>query len=164
VLVRVERPTAIPLESLHGRKDALARALRFTVRDVLPASALGEFSLEAQQGDVRAVFVPLAELQGELDLDGRVNTVLLSVGIDADAGVGTALASTVRQRATLDDVGLTLTVLDDRGVVAVGSAAGLLNDAQARAVTEAAADEGLRTIPVLTYLANTMRRGGREIP
>ena len=164
VLVRVERPTAIPLESLHGRKDDLGRALRFTVRAILPASALGDFSLEPQQGDVRAVFVPLGELQDELELAARVNTVLFSIVPGGDANATAALEEGVRQHATLDDMGLTLTVLDERHAVAVGSSAGLLTDAQAVAAAAAAADGGLGTVPVLTYLANTLRRGDREIP
>ena len=43
-----------------------------------PPSQLGDFSLEAQQGDVRALFVPLARLQGELAIEGRVNALLVS--------------------------------------------------------------------------------------
>jgi putative ABC transport system permease protein len=164
VLVRVERPSAIPLESLHGRKDDLARALRFTVRDVLRASELGEFSLEPQQGEVRAAFVPLQELQDELELTRRVNTILLSVSDDAEAEAASALAAAVRRRATVEDLGLTLTVLAGREMLAVGSASGLLTDAQARAAAVAAADGGMRSVPLLTYLANTLRRGDREIP
>ena len=60
VLLRVQRPSDIPLESLHGRKDDVGRTIRLTVREVLSPSELGEFSLQPQQGDVRAAFVPLA--------------------------------------------------------------------------------------------------------
>lgn len=164
VLIRVERPSAIPLESLHGRKDDLARALRLTVRGVLPASELGEFSLEAQQAEVRAVFVPLRELQDDLELWARVNTILFSAGADVDGAAMVALQAAVRERATLDDLGLTLAVLDTRNTLNVGSASGLLTDAQASAAAGAAAAAGMRSVPVLTYLANTLRRGDREIP
>ena len=34
MLVRVQRPSDIPLESLHGRKDDVGRTLRLTVRAV----------------------------------------------------------------------------------------------------------------------------------
>jgi putative ABC transport system permease protein len=164
VLVRVEQPSAIPLESLHGRKDDLARALRFTVRRVLPPSELGDFSLEPQQGEVRAAFVPLRELQDELELTTRVNTILWSVSAGAEAQPTSELEAAVRRRATLEDLGLTLTVLADREMLAVGSASGLLTDAQARAAVGAAAEGGMRSMPLLTYLANTLRRGDREIP
>src|SRR5688572_28098431 len=62
ILVRVSRPSEVPLESLHGRKDDLGRTLRLTVDAVIPPEALGEFTLEAQQGDVLAVFVSLSRL------------------------------------------------------------------------------------------------------
>ena len=78
VLVRVQRPSAIPLESMHGRKDDVGRTLRLQVGAVLPAAELGEFSLQPQQGDVRAVFVPLARLQQEIELPDRVNVMLVS--------------------------------------------------------------------------------------
>ena len=56
ILVRIQRPTDIPLESLHGQRDNLGRSMRLTVANVVPADSLGEFSLEAQQGEVAAVF------------------------------------------------------------------------------------------------------------
>src|SRR5258706_479564 len=80
VLVRVERPSAIPIESLHGRKDDAGRTLRLNVRAILGADALGDFSLRPQQGSVRAIFVPLKRLQQDLDLGGRVNTLLIAAG------------------------------------------------------------------------------------
>ena len=54
VLIRVQRPSDIPLESLHGRKDDLGRTVRLTVRGIPSAAELGEFSLQPHQGDVRA--------------------------------------------------------------------------------------------------------------
>ena len=58
ILVRVQRPTDIPLESLHGRRDEVGQTLRLTIRRVIPADLLGEFSLDATQSEIRAVFVP----------------------------------------------------------------------------------------------------------
>src|SRR6185295_16733858 len=78
IVVRVERPSMIPIESLQGRKDQLGRTLRLTVRAVLSAPDLGDFSLRPQQGDVRAIFVPLRELQRQLDQVSAVNALLVS--------------------------------------------------------------------------------------
>src|SRR6185503_6654455 len=83
VLVRIERPSAIPIESLHGRKEDAGRTLRLNVRAILGAADLGEFSLRPQQGAIRAVFVPLARLQQDLQLTGRVNTLLVTDRGDA---------------------------------------------------------------------------------
>lgn len=164
VLVRVQRPSDLPLESVHGRRDDLGLTLRLTVRDVVPASAMGEFSLEPGQADVRAVFVPLTRLQEEFDIGRRVNTVLVAARPGQVEDSTTALEAAVRRAATLDDIGLTVQVLGERGQLAVGARAGLLTGPQAAAATDAGASLGLPVVPVLTYLANTLRHDEREIP
>ena len=63
VLLRIEQPSDIPVESLHGRKEDPGRTIRLNVKSVLPRASLGEFSLRPQQGPVRAIFVPLSFLQ-----------------------------------------------------------------------------------------------------
>ena len=120
VLLRVERPSAVPIESLHGRKDDLARSMRLTVGAIIGPEQLGEFSLRPQQGRVHAVFVPLKRLQQELDLDGRVNTLLVSeppAGSIHPAGRTPAslLEQLVRKRAALEDSGLTVRVVPPGG-------------------------------------------------
>ena len=169
VLVRVQRPSDIPLESVHGRKDDLGRTLRLTVRAVVAAVDVGEFSLEAQQADVRALFVPLSQLQEELEVGSRVNTILVSALGTAGAAAGEAAAvpaleAFVRRRAALEDLGLNVRTLNDRGLLSVGSEAGLLDDVRAAAAAQAVEDAGMQGAPVFTYLANTLRRGDFEIP
>ena len=73
ILLRIPKPSSIPLESLHGRRDDAIRTIRLTVGQVGR-----EFSLRPQQGDVRAVYVPLARLQRDLNQPGKVNTLLVS--------------------------------------------------------------------------------------
>ncbi|HEX5110291.1 MAG TPA: FtsX-like permease family protein [Vicinamibacterales bacterium] len=162
ILVRVQRPTDVPLESLHGRKDDVGRTLRLTIAGILPASSLGEFSLEPQQADVVAVFVPLSRLQQEIETAGRVNTLLVSSAGRADAGDRT-LEDLVRAHTTLDDFGLTIKRDEKRNRITLGSAGGLLDDRQA-AAAEAARGTGMRAQPLMTYLANTLRVGDRETP
>jgi putative ABC transport system permease protein len=163
VLVRVERPSAIPLETLHGRKDNVGRTVRLAVRAILPPEAFGDFSLQPQQGDVRVVFVSLRRLQQDLDAAGRVNTLLVanrqhSASLSADA-----LQTLIRDRFQLEDVGLTVRAISS-GAIAIESAAGLLDDPRATAVDRAAAANGVKTQPILTYLANSMRSGARQVP
>ena len=164
ILVRVQRPSDLPLESVHGRKDDLGRTLRLTVRAALPSAAMGEFSLEAQQADVRAVFVPLPGLQRELEVGARVNTILVAASPERTDADLASLEALVRRHAVLDDIGLTLRTLDDRGLLSLGSRAGFLTDSQAAAAEAAGTRAGMSATPVFTYLANTLRRGDREIP
>ena len=66
---------------------------------------MGESTLRPQQDAVRAVFVPIARLQRDLDLAGRANVMLLSAKGDAapDAGAAERLLNAA---ATLPDFGL----------------------------------------------------------
>jgi ABC-type lipoprotein release transport system permease subunit len=169
VLVRVQRPSAIPLESLHGRKEDVGRTLRLQVAAVLPASELGEFSLQPQQGNVRAVFVPLARLQQEIELPGRVNVMLFSGQARQVRQVGerlrptSALEALIRKHAALEDIGLTLRTLDAQGVLSLESQGSLIDAPREEAAMAAAEAIGERR-PVLTYLVNDIRIGDRAIP
>ena len=162
ILVRVQRPSDMPLESLHGRKDDLGRTLRLTVRQVVPAAKMGEFSVDPRQGDVRAVFVPLSRMQRDLEIDGLVNAALVSAVPGTDAIP--ALERMVRRAASLEDIGLRVRTLDARGVVEIGSGMGLLDDGRVAAVRQAISSSGTQAQEVFTYLANGLRIGDRDVP
>ena len=157
LLLRVQKPSAIPVESLFGRKDEVARTVRLTVNATLPSDQLGEFAIRPQQSEVRALFVPLSQIQRDLGVTDRVNTVLVSGATDD------ALAATVRRAVTLEDLSATIAVSHDLAVV-VESSAGIVSDSLFTAATQAGSATGLQSIPVFTYLANTIRKGEREIP
>lgn len=162
VLVRVERPSAIPIESLHGQKEDAGRTLRLTVRAVLDRADLGEFSLRPQQGDVRAIFVPLKRLQQDLEQPGRVNALL--VGDRGGAANDDELYRGVKSYVRLDDFGMTVRTIEAQHAVALESSAGLLDRARSAAATQAAAAAGVAVRPVFTYLANALRSGDRQVP
>ena len=107
LLTRLQRPSQVPIESLFGRKDDVGRTIRLTLTGVLPREQLGEFALRPQQTDVRAIFAPLRRIQRDLDVRGKVNTVLL-------AG-GTGGIAALRAGLSLDDLGVQVSVLADRG-------------------------------------------------
>jgi len=157
-LVRIQRPSDMPLESLQGRKDDASRTVRAKIRGVLARPMLGEFSLQAQQGEVRAIFLPLALLQDELDMSGRVNTLLIAGG-----GESTTLEPVVRRLAAPDDLGLQVRTLPN-GAVVLDSRSGVLDDATARTAVDAAAELPATPQQLLTYLANNIKVGERELP
>ncbi len=164
ILVRVQRPTDIPLESLHGQRDTVGQSVRLTIARVLPVESLGEFSLEAQQGEVSAVFVPLSRLQRDLDIGGRVNTILVSSGLSPPADAAATLRDLVRRQAQLEDLGYLLETADPAGVLVVGATAGVLDDAHASAAMDALKGTAMQASPLFTYLANSIRLGEREVP
>ena len=159
VLLRVQKPSAIPIESLFGRKEDVGRTLRFTAREPLAAAALGEFSLRPQQGPVRAIFVPLARLARDLGQPGKVNTILI-----AGEGAAPPVEARLRERFTLEDLGLRVRALDAQRGASLESSAGILSDALADPALATPRKLGLRAEPIFTYLANSIRVGSREIP
>ena len=168
VLLRVQRPTAIPLESVQGRKDDLGRTLRLTVGAVLQPADLGEFSLQPQQGDVRAIFVPLSRLQQELDLEGRVNVLLVSVREPRDLQQSTSarlrLEELLRRTAALEDIGLRLRTLEPQALLSLEGDGALIGDTEESAAMTAAEALGVTPTPVLTYLVNSIRSSEGDIP
>lgn len=169
ILLRVRKPSDIPVESLHGRKDEVGSTVRMKSRGALSSSSLGEFSLRPQQGAVRAVFVSLSHLEKLLGREGRANTFLISVRDEVAGEARSEEASGVlhrllREHLTLADVGAKLRALDEGRGIALESDGGLLGDALAMKAREAAAHAGARATPILSYLANSIRANGREVP
>jgi ABC-type antimicrobial peptide transport system permease subunit len=158
LLTRLQKPSEIPLESLFSQKEDVGRTMRLTMEAALSRDELGEFSLRPQQGDVRALFVPLRRVQRDLDVNALVNTILIATGDRA------LERESVQRVVDLDDLGVTVEPTTDRSAIAIGSSGGIVNDALERASVETAGRLGFAPSTVFTYLANTIRIGDRRIP
>ncbi|HEX5885654.1 MAG TPA: ABC transporter permease [Pyrinomonadaceae bacterium] len=156
VLLRLEKPSDIPVESLHGRKEDPGRTIRLTVSGALAGDKLGEFSLQPQHGAVRAVFVSLSFLQKELEQEGKANTILLNQS--------SGIAGLLKNKATLEDLGLNLRILNNQQSISVESNSRVINEHVAAAVGQTAKALSLQTTPVLSYLANSISSGDRSTP
>jgi ABC-type lipoprotein release transport system permease subunit len=146
----------------------MGRTIRLTARDSLAASDLGEFSLRPSQGAVRAVFVSLARLQKDLEQAGKINTILFAEKQSGKNGPTTPgptlIAEILRDTFALEDLGIKLRVLDERRGVALESESAIISD-RLYADAKAAADKaGTTILPILSYLANSIRIGRREVP
>jgi ABC-type antimicrobial peptide transport system permease subunit len=159
IVVRLDKPSEIPVESLHGRKEDSVKAIRLSAGKTLTPEELGEFSLRPAQGRVRAVFVSRERLQRELGQPGKANLMLLA-GRASKSRVERALA----QKATLEDLGVRIKVLESQGQLALESGSMVLNAALLAAGEKAAASTGMQARAVLTYLVNSMKANGRETP
>ena len=182
LLLRVQKPSEIPIESLHSRKEDLGSTLRLTVREVLAGAGLGEFSVQPQQNAVRAVFVPLALLQKELDQENKVNLILLAKTSRADDEPKetrytevASLERILKHRTSLEDFGIKLRIAGEplsapavppgaQQSILVEHESKVLNDALAEAAREAADKSHLHITSVLSYLANRISFGERSIP
>ena len=167
LLVRVQKPSAIPVSSLHGRRDDLGRSMRLRIQEVLTPDTLGEFSFRPQQGFSRAVFINLGRMQRDLGIDRQANTLLLggaAAGMVETPGAVATVEAALRAHTRLEDLGLSVRVLEGPQALVVESAAGLLGDDVVEAARAAAAGAGMSDQPILTYLANEIRSGDRMAP
>jgi putative ABC transport system permease protein len=160
LVLRVAKPSEIPLSTVQGRRDEAGERIRLSVSRIADRGSLGEFSLAPAQGPALTMLVPLERLQRDLGAEARVNAFLVG-----PAGPMLAdLQQQVRNSASIDDYGLRLrTTVDERTVVAE-SRAGIMSAPLAEAISTAAADAGSRAEPVLVHLANSISVGPRSIP
>src|ERR1035437_5553180 len=146
ILLRIPKFSAIPLETLHGRKEDLGKTLRLTMSGAVQRP----FSLRAQQGDVRAVYVSLAHLQREVNQPRRVNTII------ATQGKLPALS--------LADMGIRLRPLEGPQCLSLETDSAVISNTLAYYASRTAQSLGLRAQPVLSYLANAIRIGAHRVP
>ena len=168
ILLRIEKPSDIPVESLHGRKEDPGKTIRLNVTSVLGGESIGEFSLQPQHGAVRTVFVSLAFLQREMEAEvgvGGINTILVSrqPGVQA-AEQNQKITALLKEKATLADLGLKLRLVNNGQSISLESNSKLINDYVADAAAEAAKMQSLSSSPISSYLANSINSGERSIP
>lgn len=161
VILRIEKPSAIPTESLHGRKENAGVTLRSTA-----SFSVSEFSLRPQQSGVKSVFIPLRRLQRSLEQDGKVNALLLKRRIRGAQSEDALAAArkTLSEVFSLADLGLRVRPLEGRDAIVLESDSALINETIAARAKETGNRLGLRPSPVLTYLANAISSGGRSVP
>ena len=171
LLLRIEKPSEIPIESLHSRKEDLGSTLRLTVRETLAADALGEFSVQPQQSAVRAVFVPLDLLQKTIDQERKVNLILVSETSRDPIRPGLSkraktklLRRILEDRTSLEDFGIKLRALDDQRGISLEHDSKMISDSLAKTARETANSLSFRSVPILSYLANSISSGERSIP
>jgi ABC-type antimicrobial peptide transport system permease subunit len=110
VSLRLQKPSAIPRETLLGRRDdkSVLDDWPLPVAKVLSADEPGDsFSLRPELEPPRTVFVPLAGVQKRLNLDRRCNAILVG-------GVHSPLVEPLRSHLQLADWGLVLRSPDTR--------------------------------------------------
>ncbi|HUE87589.1 MAG TPA: ABC transporter permease [Vicinamibacterales bacterium] len=163
ILLRIAKPTDIPLSHLQGRREDASRRVRLSVTRVADRSELGEFSLVPAQGPALSVFVSLSRLQQDLDSRGSANALLVRTAAPLGDPVG-AVRRALVPAVQLEDLGLKVRANEATTASILESRTGLLPEAVWKPAADRAADRGGTPVGVLTHLANSIRANGREIP
>ena len=178
VLVGIGGHEEIAAASLFGEKDDAGITIRREVAawpNPAPGVASGDFALFPEQGASRAVFLPLDDLRRIVDASdsgrdrasvARANALLIRASGQEDGGPedeAAALSAALAEDSSLDDRGLSLTGAAGGGFV-LESRSLVLADGVVEGALAAAGRTGAEAVPVLTYLATSIRSAGRETP
>ncbi len=168
LLVQIEKPSDVPIESLYGHKEDLGRTLRLNLRATLGAEMMGEFATRPQQTPVKAAFVPLQLLQKELQQEGRANLLLVSSAKDSaglsDTDRTAALKNLINRAATLEDYSVIARPLDQQRGISLERRSTLLEDELVETASAEASKNSAATVPILSYVANSITVGDRTVP
>ncbi|MFP4378861.1 MAG: FtsX-like permease family protein [Candidatus Sumerlaeia bacterium] len=161
VILRIQKPSAVPRETFLGEKDDTVITMRQTVKRILPDSSLGRFSLRPSQQRPMNLFIPKEEIQARMEREGMVNAIFAS-------GSDTTIQEALVQNADMENAGIILRetddyfVLESRRVFMGDYEQNLASDAT-KAV-RAETRESLHPDRVLSYLANGIAIGDKSIP
>ncbi len=162
VILRVGQNDDVPADSPWGRTSETVRNSRLTVREIIPAKGLGRFGLRPSQQLPLNAFVATETLQRALDEPDGVNALFI-LGAKAAQVPGAEDEKQLQALLdpTLEDYGLVLR-RTDRGYYQITSDRMLLSEALQQQLLQNL--EAYDARPAMTYLANTIADGDREIP
>ena len=172
VTLWIELPSAVPRDTLLGKKGDDSREITLTVSAVVPEdSGPSRFGLNPTQALPRNAFVDLQTLQERLDQEelkptrsdprgkpGKVNSLLVTE-VKSRETPGQLLQrynAEIKHALQIADLNLRLVHDDVLNCEVLESEQMILEDKLALAVTRAARDLKLQTSPVMVYLANRL--------
>jgi len=161
VLLSLPRPGFIPADSALGRKTDTMDVQRVTVKAIIGDHGLGRFALQPNQQVPRNAYVALDWLQDRLEQEQRINTLLVAGPQITTAVPQAAQILEKLWRPTPEDVGLRIRT-SPLGYIDISSQRMILDPVAEEAVL-AALPAG-EPQPALTYLANAITHGKRQIP
>ena len=164
LLISFQKHSEIHPEFLLGRRDTLdiLQTLRLSVSDIIPDSGVGRFGLRPRQSLPFNAYVSLPVLQKALDLEAKVNAILISSpAIPAVDAMG-HLRKELRRFLTLNDFGLTLRRADN--YFSLETSQFILKPNIIKLAKSLAAENEVPVNTVMTYLANDISANGKSVP
>ena len=176
VLLSFERHSDIHREFLLGHRDSseVLQTLRLTVTKILPDRGIGSFGLRPNQSHPLNAYVPLTVLQKTLGSETKVNAIFASAASSNPSDLTTvdvlsALQNKLNQALKLEDLGLVLRHVSSDSIGGVGylsleSTQFMLKPDIIEVAQAVAIERRTLSLPILTYLANTIAANERTIP
>lgn len=172
LIVRLGNADQVPADSPLGRRSDRTTALAdLRIVKIFPAEGLGRFGLSPSQLSPRNIFVSLADVQEALDVGGKVNAMLVSNSPDLSSAGSVAEKLAANLSPQLVDYGLDLKRVMRTFVV--GDASSTVFDYYSLSSDRLLIEPNLQRVlerslsnvnaqPILTYLANEMKKVGAD--
>ncbi len=160
LLLRIPSASRMPGDSPLGEQDESSVARRLRLAAIFSPAGLARFSLRPSQRNPRNVFLSLAEIQDLLDWQDEVNAIAVSPTAGSSIQYEKLQPTTTDLGLSVEEITLdctppaTFLQITARGLV--------LADHVVSVVVEQFAAS--KPQPVITYLANTLAVGERQIP
>ena len=176
VLLSFERHSDIHREFLLGHRDSseVLQTLRLTITKILPDRGIGSFGLRPNQSRPLNAYVPLTVLQKTLGSETKVNTIFAAATSPSLSNRTTTdtlptLQNKLNQALKLEDLGLILRHVSSDSIGGVGylsleSTQFMLKPDIIEVAQAVAIERRTLSLPILTYLANTIAVNERTIP
>ncbi len=176
ILLSFEKHSEVHREFLLGHRDSsdVLQTLRLTVTKILPDRGIGSFGLRPNQSRPLNAYVSLTVLQKAIGSGAKVNTIFASAASPNLSNLTTtdalpALQNRLHQLLKLEDLGLKLRHVSSESIGGVGylsleSTQFLLKQDIIEVAQAVAIEQRTLSLPILTYLANTITANGRRIP
>ena len=155
ILLRIQKPSAIPAESFVGERDETVATFRYRVAQVLREQGLADFSLGQTQAQPLNLFITRGLIQRRLEQPGRINALFT-------AQTGEAAEHALRGAAQLTDLGLKINA--GASTASLQTARIFFPEQQVAAALKTADALQLTARPTLTYVTNLIQTGSRSIP
>ncbi len=157
LIIRMEKPSALPRESVLADSQDYSFAARSVVGKVIGATEFGNFGLTVSPVPQANIFVPLSWLQEQLELDDRANTLLVRAQDgtrveDVDAAVQAVFTIADAQTELAALPGTSTAELHTQRIFIDPPIASLAASGEATATG------------ILTYFVNTIAHADRETP
>ena len=164
LLISFQKHNEIHPEFLLGRRDTLdvLQTLRLSVSDIIPDSGVGRFGLRPRQSLPFNAYVSLPVLQKALDLEAKVNAILISSPKIPAVDATGRLRKELRRFLTLNDFGLTLRRADN--YFSLETSQFILKPNIIKLAKSLAAENEVPVNTVMTYLANEISANGKSVP
>ena len=146
LLLRVKNVDAIPVQTPFAQDKEPGVSMRLKLVKILNQDEFSRFSLKSDQKSPFNIFVNKEKLQDVLDLEGKINLLLVSANNKSDKDT---LDWHLRENCSLEDYGLLINQLDDQELIEISSERVFIDHQISNTVTSIISSD-----EIITYLVN----------